>query len=163
MPDKIGDMPDIIVDQSFDMLSLVLFYFFSLMSLFEAGILDRMSSIEYEKMFGVQNVKITGVSTNPKDDKTSTNDNEATDTEPVATQKTNTIEKKAQKLAEINKLEPISIQMLQGAFLLLVVGYILALIILGLEIMEHRYGYFKEIGSKMTLCRSFLRKQFRKA
>lgn len=131
---------------------------FSLMSLFEAGILDRMSNIEYEKMFGVQNVKITSVSSSKEEESNESNVQAIEGT----VQKSSAVDKKTQKIVESNKLEPISIEMLQGAFLVLVVGYVLAAMILCFEILEHRYHFLRNIGVKSVVYTQLIGKEVTK-
>lgn len=123
------------------------------MSLFEAGILDRMTSMEYEKMFGVQNVKIGGPSLENVDENSGT----SKPAEPEGAQKSAVGEQKTQKVGENNKLEPISLMMVQGAFLVLMAGYSVAMIILGLEVLEHRHRCLHLTWLRARRCCSGLR------
>lgn len=93
------------------------------MKLFEGGILDKITNDEYEKMFQSESVdakskeKVSG----EQDGKVDENDSR---------QSMNTKAKKSNE----KELTALNLRMLQGAFYLLLMGHILALVSLLLEI-----------------------------
>lgn len=92
-----------------------------------------MTNSEYEKMFGVQNNKV-----------------ENTDKKDVGTveQQDNMSQEQTKKIQDSSKLEPISLGMLKGAFLVLLAGNVLATIVLIFERIEYKYHCFEKIGLK---------------
>lgn len=95
-----------------------------------------MTNSEYEKMFGVQNNKVD------HDQKT---DKEDTGT---VEQQDNVSQQQIKKIQDSSKLEPISLGMLKGAFLVLLAGNVLATIVLIFERIEYKYHCFEKIGFK---------------
>lgn len=96
------------------------------MNLFEAGILEQMTTIEYEKNLGIQNSQSE---------------------QSGSTTKSNANNK--QKKQESSGLQPINIQMLQGAFFMLLGGNFLAGFILLVEMLEHRWKMVENFGLLM--------------
>lgn len=93
------------------------------MNLFEAGILDRMTNLEYEKMFGAKL---------QQDEEEIKKDNFISQRESQSTSHITSNQGST-------KLEPISIRMLKGAFFVLLSGHFLALFLLILEKIEHKH------------------------
>lgn len=106
------------------------------MNLFEAGILDKMTNSEYEKMFGTQIQEETTTTNAEKNDMLSQQEpQDAADVTKIQT-----------KSQESLKLEPISLRMLKGAFFVLLSGHFVAALVLLFEKIEHKHRcFFKAI------------------
>lgn len=98
------------------------------MNLFEAGILDKMTNSEYEKMFGTQTHEETTNDVEKNDILSQQEPQDAGDVTKVQT-----------KTQESSKLEPISLRMLKGAFFVLLLGHFLAAFVLLFEKIEHKH------------------------
>nr|CAD7393006.1 unnamed protein product [Timema cristinae] len=118
-----------------------------LMQLFEAGILTKMTAEEYEKLGGeLRTDKVKG------DNKEKTNSDQADDA--VAGQQVTTGEKTktmstAHLLADDKKLQPISMTMLQGAFIVLALGYSISVVAFSSEMLM-KILEVHEVKCKMT-------------
>lgn len=98
------------------------------MNLFEAGILDKMTNSEYEKMFGAQTQKEINVDIEKTETLSQVQSKDGSDILQIQT-----------KTQELSRLEPISLRMLKGAFFVLLSGLILAALVLFFENIEHQY------------------------
>lgn len=114
------------------------------MYLFEAGILDRMTNTEYEKMFGGQKKE---TSSDKKIAMVSELSQKSQDMGDFLKWQT--------KTQDTSRLEPISLRMLKGAFFVLLSGHFLSTLFLILETFEFQHR---------CIYRSFqrLKKDFRK-
>lgn len=133
------------------------------MRLFEGGILDKITNDEYEKMF--QQQTMGGVSTfqmnqidgenSPENGSDDGNESDASDNDETKVQvgsenrelqagskevDGNAMKKKNKKESNEKELTALSLQMLQGAFYLLILGYLLAFLTFLLEIGQFRVG-----------------------
>lgn len=98
------------------------------MNLFEAGILDKMTNSEYEKMFGAQPRKEINIDQEKNEILSQQQSEDGGDILQIQT-----------KTQELSRLEPISLRMLKGAFFVLLSGHILAALVLLFENIEHHY------------------------
>ncbi|XP_063697077.1 ionotropic receptor 40a [Culicoides brevitarsis] len=118
----------------------------NLMYLFESGILERMTNIEYEKMINQQ-----GKHEVPDDGNTIASKNTA-----------NYIKLQTKTQNALKSLEPLSIPMLKGAFFVLLCGHFLAALTFLLEKGEHRSRCIERIIQRLSInLRKFYR-AFRK-
>lgn len=92
------------------------------MKLFEGGILDKITNDEYEKMFQRESVDV-------KEDEKVSGEQEGKADENNGRQSMNTKAKKSN-----DNLSALNLRMLQGAFYLVLMGHIIALVTLILEI-----------------------------
>ncbi|XP_058468079.1 ionotropic receptor 40a [Malaya genurostris] len=103
-----------------------------IMRLFEAGIIEKITIAEYERMFG----SISGQFA----------DETALTTKPESTEVESGHSKKATESNE--KLQPMNLRMLQGAFLALTVGHTLGVLIL---LLENKRVYIGMLGKRSTV------------
>ncbi|XP_058837184.1 ionotropic receptor 40a [Topomyia yanbarensis] len=104
-----------------------------IMRLFEAGIIEKITIAEYERMFG----SLTGQFTDESEMTTKSDSSEAD----AGHSKKNT---------ESNeKLQPMNLRMLQGAFLALTVGHTLGVLIL---LLENKTMYFGKMNGRFRRC-----------
>ncbi|XP_062561780.1 ionotropic receptor 40a [Armigeres subalbatus] len=109
-----------------------------IMRLFEAGIIEKITIAEYERMFGSQVGQFV-------DESEQTMKPESTGTEGG----------KAKKAAESNeKLQPMNLRMLQGAFLALACGHLLGVIALMLEnkskYIQNTFGWIRACLNRIS-------------
>ena len=116
------------------------------MKLFEGGILDKITSDEYERMF--QSMQVLQI----KNDKNVQNneevENETSETEKEEETNSNSIsgnENLKNKITSEKELTALSLRMLQGAFYLAIIGYTFAFLVFIGEI-----GFF-QMNSTSTL------------
>lgn len=100
----------------------------SLMKLFEGGILDKITNDEYEKMFQSMPADAENI------EKISSEQEEKVDMKLNGRRSTNT----KSKTASEKELTALNLRTLQGAFYLVLMGHILALIALILEIESRK-------------------------
>lgn len=124
---------------------------YRLMRLFEAGILDKMTASEYEKMFGVQNRRFESPMNG--------NQNQVND---ASTQNEKDVSRHIKDSRENMKLEPISVKMLKGAFFILLTGYALAALVLIFEYLNRKYELDKKFSKKHMVVVRKIRRQFRR-
>ncbi|XP_070490058.1 ionotropic receptor 40a-like [Chironomus tepperi] len=113
----------------------------NLMKLFEGGILDKITSDEYERMF--QSMQVLQIK-NDKNVQNSKEDEDKSDAEEEETS-SNSIsgdEHLKNKIASEKELTALSLRMLQGAFYLAIIGYTLAFLVFIGEI-----GFFRMNGT----------------
>lgn len=104
------------------------------MKLFEGGILDKITNDEYEKMF--QSMQVTAVKTSLDENvPPSESDDKSPNTNPTMSNS----KPATSKISNEKELTALSLQMLQGAFYLVLIGYFLAFCALIFEIGSHRY------------------------
>lgn len=125
--------------------SLISLSFDSLMKLFEGGILDKITNDEYEKMF--QQMKAMQVNSDVNANKNNerafdgekeVDDNRKSSNEPQQQESSDgNANSKAKKESSEKELTALSLQMLQGAFYLVILGYLLAFLVFILEIGCH--------------------------
>lgn len=107
------------------------------MKLFEGGILDKITSDEYEKMF--QQMKGMQVTDERDDDEKEVDENRLTSSDLKQQESSEgNANSKAKKESNEKELTALSLQMLQGAFYLLILGNLLAFLVFMLEIGCHR-------------------------
>lgn len=100
------------------------------MKLFEGGILDKITSDEYERMFQsmqvlqIKNDKNVQNNEEKEDDKTDLEEEEETNSNSI-----NGDENLKNKITSEKELTALSLRMLQGAFYLAIIGYILAFLV----------------------------------
>lgn len=151
------------------------------MRLFEGGILDKITNDEYEKMFQQQTAAATmvnAIQVNNDDENSNENGNgygdgydsdekkEAVDNENRELLQQTTAESKEvdgstntkKKESSEKELTALSLQMLQGAFYLLILGYLLALLSFTIEIIQHRMG--RSLKIKFRAAISHITQQF---
>lgn len=111
------------------------------MKLFEGGILDKITSDEYEKMFQQMtgSMQVNNVSDNNEKDSENSDDNRISQSDLQQQESSDrNANSKVKKEANEKELTALSLQMLQGAFYLLILGYLLAFLVFMLEIGCHR-------------------------
>lgn len=114
------------------------------MKLFEGGILDKITNDEYERMFqSMQALQI-------KNDKNVQNNEEGEDKSDAEEDETNSNsisedENLKNKITSEKELTALSLRMLQGAFYLALIGYILAFLVFIGEI-----GFFRINGTSTS-------------
>lgn len=126
------------------------------MRLFEGGILDKITNDEYEKMFQKQTTAVNAIQVD--DDNESDSDGD----DGIATisdnEESNKIDGKGKKELSEKELKALSLQMLQGAFYLLILGYLMAFLAFIAEIGCHRMGKSLQINCRSLIYQ--LRRQF---
>lgn len=118
------------------------------MKLFEGGILDKITSEEYEKMF--QQMNGMQVTDERDDDEKEVDENRLTSTDLQQHESSDgNANSKAKKESNEKELTALSLQMLQGAFYLLILGNLLALLVFIFEIgCHHMSESFKQKCTK---------------
>lgn len=111
------------------------------MKLFEGGILDKITSDEYERMFQ----SMQAVNSFDNDDGESESESVSNDNKKAQNVETAGGKSKVKTSSE-KELTALSLQMLQGAFYLALIGYILAFLVLLVEIGCERINW------RATLC-----------
>ncbi|CAG9799965.1 unnamed protein product [Chironomus riparius] len=115
----------------------------NLMKLFEGGILDKITSDEYERMF--QSMQVLQIKNDKNIENNEEVDDDKTDTEEEVETNSNSIngdENLKNKITSEKELTALSLRMLQGAFYLAIIGYILAFLVFIGEI-----GFFQMNGT----------------
>lgn len=124
------------------------------MRLFEGGILDKITNDEYEKMFQKQTAAVNAIQVDDLGDDNKS-DSDGDDERGIATisdnEESNKIDGKGKKELSEKELKALSLQMLQGAFYLLVLGYLMACLAFIVEIGCHHMGKSLQIK-----CRSLI-------
>ena len=110
------------------------------MKLFEGGILDKITSDEYERMFQSMQVLQMKNDKNVQNSKTEAEDEDQNDTEEDETNSNsiNGDENLKNKITSEKELTALSLRMLQGAFYLAIIGYSLAFLVFICEIGFYR-------------------------
>lgn len=121
------------------------FFLDSLMKLFEGGILDKITSDEYEKMFQQMTaMQVNDVNVNKNIERDDEGEKEIDDNRISSNElqqqesSDGNANSKVKKESNEKELTALSLQMLQGAFYLLILGYLLAFLVFILEIGCHR-------------------------
>lgn len=121
------------------------FFSFSLMKLFEGGILDKITNDEYEKMFQQMNtMQVNDVNADKNNEKVDENEKEFDDNRISSNElqqqesSAGNANSKIKKESNEKELKALTLQMLQGAFYLLIFGYLLATLVFILEIGCHQ-------------------------
>lgn len=133
------------------------------MQLFEAGILTKMTEEEYEKLGKKQRLESDQNSEIEQNEKVDSiekaNNNPSESTPSVGTAKTS-VKQTAAVIEEERRSEPISLDMLQGAFYILIVGYIASGISLIFEYILHKRKKKQEVKKpkRQFRCLILLRK-----
>lgn len=116
------------------------------MKLFEGGILDKITSDEYERMF--QSMQVLGM----KNDKNVQNNEEGEDKSEAEAEEEETNSNSINgdknlknKITSEKELTALSLRMLQGAFYLALIGYTLAFLVFICEI-----GFFQMNGTSAS-------------
>ena len=107
------------------------------MRLFEGGILDKITNDEYEKMFQQQTAAIQVSEPGDNEKKAATDNNE--DREITESTEVDKNDKRKKESSE-KELKALSLQMLQGAFYLLIFGYLMAFLAFIFEMGHYRMG-----------------------
>lgn len=114
------------------------------MKLFEGGIVDKITNDEYEKMFQQMNgMQVSDVDEVREGNEKDRDENREIDENRKELQQQEIIsDGNANARKEVNEKEltALSLQMLQGAFYLLIFGNLLAFVIFFLEIGCHRFS-----------------------
>lgn len=130
------------------------------MRLFEGGILDKITNDEYEKMFQQQTataqVSDENQPGNVDDERKATAADNNENREITASKEVDGNARK--KESSEKELTALSLQMLQGAFYLLILGYILAFLAFIYEVVDHRLR--RSFNLKCRAAISHLTKRF---
>lgn len=113
------------------------------MKLFEGGILDKITNDEYEKMFQQMNaMQVNDFDADENNERADENEKEFDDnrisSNELKRQESSDANAKTKKESNEKELTALSLQMLQGAFYLLIFGYLLAFFVFILEIGCHQ-------------------------
>lgn len=113
------------------------------MRLFEGGILDKITNDEYEKMFQQQTAAVQVSDENQfdivnGDERKVVAASENNENREITEETTEVDGNTRKKESSEKELTALSLQMLQGAFYLLILGYIMAFLAFTFEIGHHR-------------------------
>lgn len=118
------------------------------MKLFEGGIIDKITSDEYEKMFQQMNaMQVNDVREGVHDEEKDVSDNNRMPSKEESND--GNANSKAKKESNEKELTALSLRMLQGAFYLLILGYLMAFLVLIVEIVF--YHMSESLKQKFTM------------